>query len=512
MSQKKGFNPVFIIALLITLGIVGWGSISPDQLGVMAGKAFTFLIQKFGWLYVAAMTTMLVFCIVIAFSRFGRVKLGDPDSKPEFSNFSWLAMLFSGSMGIGLVFYSVGEPLIHYMAPPMAGPGTAEAAAQAMQITFYHWGLHPWAGFCAMGLAIAYVQYRKNAPALVSSILIPLGGEKAARGPYGKLIDILAIFATLAGLGTSLGLGAMQISSGLNHLFGLPDVVTTQLAIILGITIIYVMAALSGLDKGIKMISDLNLYIAFTIMIVMFMVGPSVAILQSLLNGIGYYLSGLVKQSLHMAPYGGKLAGWIGDWTVFYWAWWIAWAPFAGSFIARVSKGRTVREFVIGALLAPSLGTFVWFSVFGTSGINLEIAGIAPVGQAVLENLSTALYKVFAYYPFGKILSGLAAILVSTFFITSGQAASLVLAMYSEEGTENPSKSKIATWGILLAALAAVLLLSGGLKALQTISIVAAFPFSIVMIVACVSVWKGMSKDPSVKLEIAESLRKEMEP
>lgn len=510
MENSNKTNSVFLVALMLTLGVVGWGIVSPQNLGELAGNAFAFLIEKFGWLYIGVMSAMLVFCIVVAFSKFGRIKLGPPDSKPEFSNFSWLAMLFSGSMGIGLVFYSVGEPLMHYMNPPMAEPGTAEAAAQAMQITFHHWGLHPWAGFCAMGLAIAYAQYRLHAPALVSSMMLPLVGEKGVKGPIGKTIDILAIFATLAGLATSLGLGSMQITSGLSHLFKLPDNVTMQLIVIVVIAVIYVGTALTGLDKGIKAVSDLNLYIAFAIMIVMFLVGPTVSILQAFLDGIAYYFSGLVKQSFHMAPYGGKFADWIGGWTVFYWAWWIAWAPFAGSFIARVSKGRTIREFIIGALLAPSLGTFVWFSVFGTSGIHLDIAGIAPVGQMVMENISTGLYKVFAQYPLGMILSGLAALLVSTFFITSGNAASMVLAMYSENGTETPSKSKVGIWGILLAALAAVLLLSGGLKALQTISIVAAFPFSVVMLLACASVWKGLSTDPVVKAEIAADLRAQM--
>ncbi|MDD2206775.1 MAG: BCCT family transporter [Aminobacterium sp.] len=510
MGKSKKMNPVFIVALCITLFVVVWGIVDPEGLGVGASNVFDFLIAKFGWLYVSVMSLLLLFCVIIAFSRFGKIKLGDPDSKPEFSNFSWLAMLFSGSMGIGLVFYSVGEPLMHYMAPPLAEPRTAEAAAQAMQITFHHWGLHPWAGFCVMGLAIAYAQYRRGGKALVSSFMIPLTGEAGQKSVVCKIIDILAIFATLAGLATSLGLGAMQITSGLNHLLGLPDAFSTQMSVIIVITCIYVAAAVSGINKGIKMISDLNLYIAFAIMLVMFAVGPTVSILGSFLNGIGYYFSGIVKQSFLMAPYGGALSKWLGGWTVFYWAWWMAWAPFAGSFIARVSKGRTVREFIIGALLTPSLGTFVWFAVFGTSGIHLDIAGIAPVGQAVLENISTGLYKVFSYYPLGQVLSGLAAILVSTFFITSGQAASLVLAMYSEDGEINPSKIKIAIWGILLAALAAVLLMSGGLKALQTISIVAAFPFSVVMLIACVAIWKGFSQDPVVKNEIAERMRKDM--
>ena len=496
LNKESPWNAVFLISLAITFVVVAWGWFAPQGFEAAAQGLFNFLIDDFGWLYMLAMTIFVIFPIMLALSKFGKVQLGPEDSRPDYSTLSWFAMLFSAGMGIGLVFYGVGEPIFHYMQPPSLQPQSAEAAAQAMRISFFHWGLHPWANYAALALAMAYFQFRKNAPGLVSSVFLPLLGEKGVRGPIGKTIDILAIFATIAGVATSLGMGAQQINSGLEYLFNVPYSIRVQFFIILVIGIIYTGSAVTGIDKGIQFISNMNLRIAAFLVVAMFILGPTVTIIEALLTGIGDYMGSVVRESFHMAPYGGDFKQWMGWWTLFYWAWWIAWAPFVGSFIARISRGRTVREFVTGVLLVPALGSFTWFAVFGTSALHLDIAQIAPeAAQKIIDNISTGLFEMFSHYPLGMVLSLVSVVLISTFFITSANSATFVLSMYSTRGNPNPPKMQMAVWGALQAALAFVLLQSGGLKALQIASIAVAFPFAMVMILACWSLWKALHED-----------------
>lgn len=493
VPPKDRWNAVFVVSLSVTLLIVLWGIFAPDNFSAAANSVFNFLIENFGWLYIWAMFIFVVFAVGLAISRYGKIKLGDDDSEPEFSNFSWFAMLFSAGMGIGLVFWGVAEPLNHYMNPPSGIPETAESALQAIKISFFHWGFHPWANYSILGLALAYFQFRKNAPGLISSIFMPLIGEEGVKGPIGKTIDILAIFATVAGIATSLGLGTLQINSGINFLFNVPINATVQIAIIITITLIFVGSAVAGLEKGIKYISNLNLGIALFVMIAAIIIGPTIKIIEVFTTGLGAYLGNFVQDSLTLAPFGD--AGWLGSWTLFYWAWWIAWGPFVGAFIARISKGRTIREFVAGVILVPSLGSFVWFATFGTVGINLEMAGLASVGENAIADVSTAFFAVFSHYPFGYAISVITVALISTFFITSANSATYVLSILSSEGTLHPSVQKILIWGILIAGLSIALLLRGGLENLQTASIAAAFPFAIVMLLACVSIYMALSKE-----------------
>lgn len=489
MKEMKKDNSVYYISLVVVFAIVGWGIFAPTNFGGAANAVFNFLVEKFGWLYLISMFSFVAFCVFIAFSKYGHIKLGPDDSVPEFSNISWFGMLFGSGMGIGLVFWGAAEPLYHYLSPPGIEGATAEAANFAIKQSFFHWGFHPWANYAVIGMALAYFQFRKNAPGLISSIFIPLIGEKGVNGPIGKGIDILAIFATVAGVATSLGIGTLQINSGLNYLFGLPTTTVIQLGIITVITIIYIWTAVSGINKGIKLLSDLNLLVAFTILALSIIVGPKIKMINSLTNGIGMYVDQFVSSSFHIEAFGDN--SWIGGWTIFYWAWWIAWAPFVGTFIARISKGRTIKEFVIGVILAPSLASFIWFAVFGSLGINLG-AEVAAEATKVTE---TAFFIVMSKYPFGYIISLIALFLLGTFFITSANSATFVLGMMSQRGDLNPTNGKKVLWGLVQALLAFALLVAGGLKALQTASIAAAFPFAIVMVAACVSLVKALNKE-----------------
>jgi len=397
-------------------------------------------------------------------------------------------------MGIGLVFWGVAEPISHFVSPaPGIEPGTNQAINFAMKASFMHWGFHPWANYAIIGLALAYFQFRKNKPGLISSIFIPLFGEKRVSGPIGKTIDILAVFATIAGVATSLGLGTLQINSGLNYLFNLPETTQVQLGIIAVITILYIWTAVSGIDKGIKLLGDINLYLAFGILILSFVFGPTLKIVNVFTNGLGQYINSFIADSLHVEAFGDN--SWTNGWTIFYWAWWIAWAPFVGTFIARISKGRTIKEFIAGVIFAPAIVSIIWFSVFGAMGLNLsETIGVDGLAAAA-GNPSTALFLVFSHYPLGKVLSFIAVLLLGTFFITSANSATFVLGMLSSEGDLNPSAKKQFLWGIVQALFAAALLVSGGLNALQTASVAAAFPFIVVMLLAIVSLMKALKEE-----------------
>ncbi len=493
-KTKQKNNTVFYVSLAISLAIVIWGIVAQKNFAEFANKLLAFLTNNFGWAYLISMFVFVLFSLVLAFSKYGNIKLGPDDSEPEYSTTSWFAMLFGAGMGIGLVFWGVAEPISHFVSPaPGIEPGTNQAINFAMKASFMHWGFHPWANYAIIGLALAYFQFRKNKPGLISSIFIPLFGEKRVNGPIGKTIDILAVFATIAGVATSLGLGTLQINSGLNYLFNLPETTQVQLGIIAVITILYIWTAVSGIDKGIKLLGDINLYLAFGILILSFVFGPTLKIVNVFTNGLGQYINSFIADSLHVEAFGDN--SWTNGWTIFYWAWWIAWAPFVGTFIARISKGRTIKEFIAGVIFAPAIVSIVWFSVFGAMGLNLsETIGVDGIAAAA-GNPSTALFLVFSHYPLGKVLSFIAVLLLGTFFITSANSATFVLGMLSSEGNLNPSAKKQFLWGIVQSLFAAALLVSGGLNALQTASVAAAFPFIVVMLLAVVSLMKALKEE-----------------
>ncbi len=483
------FISLFIIALISVFGIFFSESFSTAMTGVL-----NFLENKFGWLYLFSMLVFVIASLGIAFSKYGKLKIGPDDSVPEFSTKSWFAMLFGAGMGIGLVFWGIAEPISHFVNPPEGLiPGSGDAASFAMRQSFKHWGFHPWACYSILGLALGYFQYRKKYPGLISSIFVPLIGEKGIRGPIGKFIDILAIFATAAGVATSLGLGTMQINAGLNYVFGIPVKSLTQLIIIVVISVIFILTAVSGIEKGIAKLGDINLVLALVLLIGCFLVGPKLLTMNSFSEGLGKYLQNFINDSLHINLLGDN--SWINGWTVFYWAWWIAWAPFVGSFIARISRGRTFREFILGVTVAPAVTSIIWFSVFGSMGLDMiRKTSLEAMGE-LAKSPETALFRVLSEYPFGAVLSVIAVFLLITFFVTSANSATFVLGMFSQSGTLNPDNSKKITWGVIQSVLAAALLLAGGLIPLQTASVVAAFPFIFIMLLAIVSLLKALKEE-----------------
>lgn len=492
----------FIVSLIVVGVIVIWGLALPQNFETVATAANGFLTNNFGWFYAATMSSFVIFAIWLGFfSKYKDIRLGPDDSKPEYSTISWFAMLFSAGMGIGLVFWGVAEPLNFWMAP-IEGmeAGSPEAASFAITKAFLHWGLHPWANYAVLALALAYFQFRKNKPGLISSIFIPLLGEERVRGPIGKTIDILAIFATVAGVATSLGLGAMQINSGLNFVFGIPENNIVLIAIVVIVTIMFLASAISGLDKGIKFLSNTNVLLCVLIAVFCMFIGPTRQILNTLIEGIGNYIQDLPHNAFAVGAYSDS--DWYGGWTIFYWAWWIAWAPFTGTFIARISKGRTIKEFIMGVTLVPALVSFVWFAIFGVLGMNTG----TEVASEAIQNTSTALFVVLREYPMGAIISVLVVILLCTFFVTSADSATFVLGMFSSYGNLNPTTRIKIVWGVLQSLLALALLLGSenGLKMLQTISLVAAFPFAFIMIGTMVSTVKVLKAERREKLVVPE--------
>jgi len=491
IRSKLKENAVFIYSLSIICIIVLWGLLAPEHLGACAESAFSVFVTGFGWMYLLAVSFFLVFCIWLFFSPYRKLRLGADDSRPEFSNLSWFAMLFSAGMAIGLIFWGVAEPVSHIVAPPgQVTPASREAIVQAFRLSFFHWGFHAWANYALFALAMAYFQLRKGYPGLVSSIFIPLFGRKIMAGPLGKAIDILAIFATVAGISTDLGLGTLQINSGLNYLYNVPISMKVQVAIIVAITIGFMISAVKGLDKGIKTLSDFNMWLVALLMIGIFMVGPQKEMFLNLFMGSKAYMQNIIFDSFPFERLRNN-SEWMGSWTVFYWAWWIAWTPFVGTFIARISWGRTIGEFLAGVLIIPTLGSMIWFAEFGTLSMGMPISEMSDA----LSSIPTAYFSILARYPFSGPLSLLTIVLLVTFFITSADSSTFVLGILSSGGNPNPTTLKKITWGVVQSLMALALLMAGGLEILQTASIVAAFPFAIVMVLSVFSLLKSLREE-----------------
>ncbi|MCR8643554.1 BCCT family transporter [Paenibacillus sp. N1-5-1-14] len=484
---------VFYISVVIVLAFVVWGIVSPDVLADKANDVLAITTTNFGWFYLLSTFVMLIFVFYLAFSKYGNIRLGKDEDRPKFSNLSWFSMLFSAGMGIGLVFWGVAEPMSHYLSPPMgADPESPEAARLAMQYSFFHWGLHPWAIYALIGLSLAYFQFRKGRKGLISQTFYPILKERV-NGPIGKTIDVLAIIATTFGVATSLGLGTLQINGGLAHIINVPFSITSQIIIIVVVTFLYMLSALTGLDKGIKILSNVNLLFVLGLLILTLLFGPTIFILDTFTLTLGRYLQNLVQMSLSLTPF--SQGSWVSSWTLFYWAWWISWGPFVGMFIARISKGRTIREFILGVLVIPSSFSFLWFSVFGGTAMHLEMFKNVRIAEAVKNDMTVALFVTLEQLPLGYILAIIATILIITFFITSADSATFVLGMLSSKGSLNPSSRVKLIWGILQSSIAIVLLLSQGLQALQTASIVSALPFAIIMIFMGISLLKSLQAE-----------------
>ncbi|AVO02253.1 BCCT family transporter [Staphylococcus simulans] len=493
-SQRgKKLSPVFIYASIIVLIVVLAGAIFPSQFDHVTNTIKLWITDKLGWYYLILTTILVFFCVFLIFSPIGKLKLGKPNDKPEFNTISWFAMLFSAGMGIGLVFYGAAEPMGHFAAPPNAKPETAQAYTEALRSTFFHWGFHAWATYGVVALALAYAQFRKGEPGLLSKTLRPILGDKVD-GTVGTIIDVLAVFATVVGVAVSLGMGALQINGGLHYLFGLPNNVWVQGIIIVVVTIMFIASAWSGISKGIQYLSNLNIGLGTILMIVALIIGPTVLILDMLTSSTGSLLNTFLSNSFDTAALNPKKREWMSGWTLYYWGWWLSWSPFVGVFIARVSKGRSIREFVSGVLLVPALVSFIWFSVFGVLGIETgkkhkEIFEMSP---------ETQLFAVFNHLPLGIILSIVALLLIASFFVTSADSATFVLGMQTSYGSLEPASYIKVTWGVAQSLIAFILLFSGGdtgLNSLQSAAIISALPFSIVIILMMIAFYKDANRE-----------------
>ncbi|MGE7206391.1 BCCT family transporter [Sphingomonas sp. NPDC019816] len=442
--------------------------------------AQSWTIDTFGWFYIASVAAFLAIVLALGFGPAGKLKLGPDDAEPDFPYVSWLAMLFAAGMGIGLMYFAVAEPIQHYIAPPDVEPGTILAAREAMAITFHHYGVHAWAIYALVGMSLAYFTYRKGLPLTMRSGLSPILGKRI-NGVLGDAIDVFAVCGTVFGVATSLGFGVSQITAGLSYEYAVPDTITVKIGLIAIVMGAATLSVLSGADRGVRRLSELNLTVAVLLMLFVLAVGPTLFLLRALVQNFGLYLDHFVKRTFTLYAY--EPRAWMADWTLFYWAWWIAWSPFVGMFIARISRGRTIREFVIGVLFVPTAFTFLWMTVFGNTAISLDL-GVAAGGiaQAVQDNLSTALFKFLEYLPGTAFTSSLAILLVCVFFVTSADSGALVIDTLASGGEDETPRWQRMYWCILLGVTAALLLVAGGLGALQAATLLAALPFCFIML------------------------------
>ncbi|MBN8508528.1 MAG: choline BCCT transporter BetT [Burkholderiales bacterium] len=476
-------TPVFVTSAVGTLAFVLYGVIAPEAASKRFGALRDWTLESAGWFYVLAVAGFLLFVVALALSRYGEIRLGPDHSQPDYSYGSWFAMLFSAGMGIGLMFFGVAEPVMHYVTPPVGEAQTVEAARQAMRITFFHWGVHAWAIYAVVALSLAYFSFRHGLPLTVRSALYPLIGERI-HGPIGHAVDVFAVLGTIFGVATSLGFGVIQVNAGLAHLFGVATTPTVQVVLIVVITAVATLSVGLGLDAGIRRISELNMVLAVLLLVFVLVAGPTVFLLQTLVQNTGMYLSNLFAMTFNLYAY--EPTGWIGGWTLFYWAWWIAWSPFVGMFIARVSRGRTIREFVVGVLLVPVGFTFMWMTFFGDTALHMVMRqGLVGLADAVAADTAVALFRFFEYLPLSTVTSLLATLLVMTFFVTSSDSGSLVVDLLTNGGHDDSPLWQRVFWAAVEGVAAAALLLTGGLGALQTATIAAALPFAVVMLLMC---------------------------
>ncbi|MGI5220553.1 BCCT family transporter [Nocardia sp. CA-290969] len=511
--RKRGIDRlVFGITSIGAVAFVLWGAIDQESLARVASNAQAWVITNTGWLFVLVATSFVVYVIWLALSRYGKIPLGADDETPEFRTVSWIAMMFSAGMGIGLMFWGVAEPLTHFTSPPpgTAAPGSPEASEVALATTLFHWTLHPWAIYAVAGLAIAYSTFRRGRSQLFSSVFRPLLGKRVAEGLGGKAIDMMAIFATLFGSAASLGLGALQIGAGLEFNGYIDTVAKLGLVLVItGLTIAFVLSAVSGIARGIQWLSNINMVLAVVLAGFVFVAGPTLFMLNFLPTALGDYIGELPTMASRTGIAGGEeMEKWLSSWTIFYWAWWISWTPFVGMFIARISRGRTIRQFVAGVLLVPSLVSLVWFAVFGGAAIRQQSENHDLTEPDGSVNPDFALFHLLDEYPLTSITTVLVMILVGIFFVSGADAASIVMGTLSERGSIEPSRVTVIFWGTATGAVAAIMLviadsddLGGALTGLQALTTVVALPFMIVMVMMCVSLYRDVRRDPIIMRE-----------
>lgn len=497
MKQKTGFlkqvePPVFFGALLLIAGFVSVATLFNKAARGAFDALQQAIVANFGWFYILAVALFLGFVLWLLISPYGHIRLGGDHEKPEFSYVSWFSMLFSAGMGIGILFWSIAEPIMHFGAPPYPVEENWMAARLAMRFVFFHWALHPWAVYTIVGLAMAYFSFRHKLPLTVRSVFYPMLGNRIY-GPIGHVVDTFSVVATLFGLTTSLGLGVMQINTGLNYLLGVPISKYVQVMLIAAITTVAVASVVTGLGKGVRRLSEFNLGLTILFLVFIFLVGPTRFLLDLLVQSTGDYLQYLLEMSFKTDAFRDK--EWVRSWTIFYWAWWIAWAPFVGTFIARISKGRTIREFVAGVLLVPSLFTIIWFSFFGGTALYMELFGPGGITEAVKSDVTVALYATLEHLPFPFLSKALATLLVATFFVTSSDSGTYVIDTFISGGNPDPPLSQRLLWGFMEGGVAALLVIAGGLKALQTASLTAALPFTVILFFMCYNLVRALKTE-----------------
>jgi choline/glycine/proline betaine transport protein len=481
---------VFVSASSIIIALLLYTVALPNQAQTLFTLIQASIVDNGSWFYVLTVAFIFFFVIFLGFSRYGGIRLGPDHSTPDYSLVTWLSMLFAAGMGIGLMFFGVAEPLMHYVSPPTAETGTVAAVQEAMKMTFFHWGLHAWAIYAVVALVLAYFSYRHNLPLTLRSALYPLIGDKIYKWP-GDLVDTFAVVSTVFGIATSLGLGASQVNAGFSYLFDIDVSTINQIIIMSVITSLAVISVATGLDKGIRILSESNMILAVALLALIFVLGPTVFLLKAYLQNIGVYLSDIVHNTFNLFAY--KKTSWIGGWTIFYWGWWLAWAPFVGLFIARISRGRTIREFILGVMLIPTVFTLFWMTIFGNSAIDLvHNQGIVSLGEMVSQDASVALFVFLENFPLTTMLSFISVLMIVIFFVTSCDSGAMVVDMICSNGSNETPLWQRVYWAVGIGVVAAILLLAGGLNALQTMTIASALPFAIVLLLAIIGLIKAL--------------------
>ena len=490
--------PVFYASTGVLLLLVAYAVFFPEAATLQFKELQGWIVTNMSWYYVLVVAIILMSVVVIGISRLGEVKLGPEHVEPDYGFGSWFAMLFSAGMGIGLLFFGVAEPVMHYLNPPLGDTGTVTAARDAMVLTFFHWGFHAWAIYAIVAMILAYFSYRHNLPLTLRSALYPMIGERI-HGPIGHAVDIFAIVGTVCGVATTLGYGVLQINSGLNHLFGIPVGDGVQVILIIVTTILATISVVMGLDAGIKRLSQLNMTLAGILLVMVLLLGSTVYLLQAFVQNFGSYLSVIVNKTFNLYAY--QPTDWLGGWTILYWGWWMSWSPFVGLFIARISRGRTIREFVVGAMLVPAVVTLLWMTFFGNSAIHMILnEGLTSLGEVVAKDQSVALFQFLEQFPFSGLFSFVAVLMVVVFFVTSADSGALVVNMLSSHGRDDTPLWQRIFWCFLIGAVAIALLLAGGLGSLQTAVIASALPFSVILLVAIYGLISALRTDTAKRI------------
>jgi choline/glycine/proline betaine transport protein len=493
----KANKPVFLISLAIVFLLVTITLVVGEPMEKWFADTQNYVANRVGWFFILLVNGLLIFALFLGFGKFRNIRIGGKDAKPEFTRRGWFSMLFSAGMGIGLLFFSVAEPILHFNSNPFLDhpADKVEAARTAMGLTFLHWGVHAWALYAVVGVSLAFFTFNKKLPLTIRSVFHPLLGDRIY-GPIGDTIDIVSVIATLFGLATSLGLGAQQINAGLEYLLGIEISTTIQVLLIVAITFFATLSLVLGIDKGIRVLSEWNMRIALFLLLFVLVIGPTLFLLKSFVQNIGHYINEFFELSYWTNSYSGlgEEEKWQNSWTIFYWAWWISWSPFVGIFIARISKGRTIKEFILGVLLVPTLLTFVWMSVFGGSAIYQELMGNSVISEEVQANTATAIYYLLEQYPLTFFSTIVTVLLIASFFITSSDSGSFVVDTLTSGGRHSAPKGQKVFWASMEGLIAAVLLIGGGLTALRTASILTGLPFAIIIIIMCYSFHKSLKE------------------